>query len=205
MSPAKKIRAPPTLEHESAPQGAVSIERSPRGEVLRRRQRDRQRGGLRLLPPVELLDPADAGRPDERPVPQRRDHERIEASREHAERAQIAVVVVVVTEQHDRDGRQVVERHGRLPNPPRSEQVQRTGALGIHRIGQDVSRRRLNQKRRVTDERDDGGRAVQRGGRRLGSSMCAGQGDRRSSSIRETSTSRCPVGPIGFRKRVPSK
>ena len=33
---------------------------------------------------------------------------------------------------------------------------------GIHRVGQDVSCRRLNQKRRVTDERDDGGGAVQR-------------------------------------------
>src|SRR5262245_9938981 len=42
--------------HESAPQSAVSIQRTPRGEMLRRRQRDRQRGGLRLLPPIEFLD-----------------------------------------------------------------------------------------------------------------------------------------------------
>ena len=68
---------------------------------------------------------------------------------------------MVVTEQHRRDRRQVVESHGRLPNSPRSDHVQRTCALRIHRIGQDVSGRRLNQKRGVTDERDDGGGAVQ--------------------------------------------
>ena len=43
-------------EHEPAPEGSVSIERISCGEVLRRRQRDRQCGGLRFLPPIELLD-----------------------------------------------------------------------------------------------------------------------------------------------------
>ena len=161
VSPAKKMRAPASRQHESTPEGAVSIERTPRGEMLRRRQRDRQGGGLRFLPPIKLLDPANAGRPHERSVSQRRHHERIEAFREHAERPQIAVIVVVVTEQHRRDGRQVVERDGRLPDSPRSEQVQRTCTLGIHRVGQDVPCRRLNQKRRVTDERDDGAGAVE--------------------------------------------
>ena len=47
-------------QHESPPQGAVSIERTARGEVLRRGQRDRQRGRLRVPPPIEFLDPADA-------------------------------------------------------------------------------------------------------------------------------------------------
>ena len=88
---------------------------------MRRRQRDRQWRRRRFLPPIELLDPADAGRPDERAISQRRHHERIEALREHAERPQIAVVVVIVTQQHHRDRRQIVEPHGRLSNAPRSD------------------------------------------------------------------------------------
>ena len=91
-----------------------------RGEMLRRGQRDRHRRGPRLLPPIEFLDATDAGRSHERSVPERRHHQRIESIREHAERPQIAVIVMVVAEQHDRDRRQVVEQHGRLPNAPRS-------------------------------------------------------------------------------------
>src|SRR4029434_1521030 len=43
-------------ERKPAPQGSVSIERISCGEVLRRRQRGRQCGGLRFLPPIEFLD-----------------------------------------------------------------------------------------------------------------------------------------------------
>ena len=148
-------------QRESTPQGAVAIQQTSRGEVLRRRQRDRQNGGLRLLPPIELLDPANAGGSNEGPVAERRHDDRIEAFGEHAERGQVAVIVVVVAEQHHRDGRQVVEAHGRLPDSPRSDQVQRTCALGIHRVGQDVPGRRLNQEGRVADERDDRRGAVE--------------------------------------------
>src|SRR5437868_11228691 len=51
-------------DHESSPQRSVSIQRTPRREMLRRRQRDRHHRTLRLLPPIEFLYPADAGRPD---------------------------------------------------------------------------------------------------------------------------------------------
>ena len=44
-------------QRESAALSAVSIQRIPRGEMLRRGQSDRQCGGLRFLPPIELLDP----------------------------------------------------------------------------------------------------------------------------------------------------
>ena len=49
-------------EQESAPQGAIAIERAAGGEMLRRRQRDghwRLRAGL---PPIEFLDASDARR-----------------------------------------------------------------------------------------------------------------------------------------------
>ena len=133
------------------------------------------------------------------PVAERRDHQRIEPLRELAERAQIAVVVMVVTQQHDRDRRQVVERHRRLPDSPRSDHVQRACALGVHRVGQDVPRRRLNQKRRVTDERDDGDGAVQsRRPSRRRRRHAPASGVRGSSSIRGTADNGCPAAPVGI-------
>jgi len=45
-------------DRKSTPQRAVSIQRIPRGEMMRRGQTDRQRGRLRFLPPIELLDPS---------------------------------------------------------------------------------------------------------------------------------------------------
>ena len=110
-------------QHEATPERPVSIEGRPRGEVLRRRQRDRQRAARRLLPPIEFLDAANARRPHEASVPERRHDDRIEPLREHSERRQIAVIVVVVAEQHRRDRRQVVEPHRRLPDAPRTDQV----------------------------------------------------------------------------------
>ena len=107
----------PTAQHETAPERAVAIERRPRGEVLRRRQRDRQRADRRLLPPVELLDASNARRSDETRVAERRDDDRIEPPRELAQRRQIAVVVVVVAEQHGRDRRQVVEPRPQAGGP----------------------------------------------------------------------------------------
>ena len=142
-------------QQESTPQGTVSIQWTPRGKVLRRRQHDRHGGGLRLLPPIELLDSPNPCGFHNRPVSQRRDYERVEALREQSERVQIAVIVVIVTEQHRRDRRQVVEGDSQLPNSPRSNDVQWAGALGIHRVGQNIPRRRLNQKCGVTDERRD--------------------------------------------------
>src|SRR5207245_4992967 len=101
-------------QNESAPQRAISIQRAPCGEVVCGRERDRQRRSLCVLPPIELFDAADASRSRESSVPQRCHDSRIEMFGELSDRAQIAVIVMVVTEQHDRDGRQLLEPYRRL-------------------------------------------------------------------------------------------
>ena len=129
----------------------------------RGRQRSPQWRGRRLLPPIELLDPSDARRSEDGSVRQRRHHEGIVAVREQSKRVPIAMIVVVVTQQHRRNGRQVVEPHGRLSHAARSQDVERAGTRGIHRVGQNIPCAGLNQKGRMTDERDDGDCAIERG------------------------------------------
>ena len=119
----------------------------------------------RGLPPVERFDASNAGGAHERSVPQRRHDQRVEPLRKPFERPQIAMVVVVVAEQHRRDGRQVAERDRRESHPPWPGKIQRAGTLGVHRIRQKVSGRRLDQKRRVSDERNRGCCIVQSRGR----------------------------------------
>src|SRR5204862_3879905 len=53
-----------------------------------------------------------------------------------------------------------------LPYSSRSHRVQRTRTLRIHRVGENICRRRLDQEGRMTDERDDGRGSVE-GRRRL--------------------------------------
>jgi len=71
------------------------------------------------------------------------------------------MIVVVVAQQDGRDGRQILEPHGRLSNAARSEYVQRTCALRVHGVGEEVAARRLNQEGGVADERDRGSGASQ--------------------------------------------
>lgn len=66
---------------------------------MRRRERDRLRRAARLLPPVEFLDVPDAGRSHEAPVAERRHDQGVEPLRERSQRRQIAMIVVIVTEQ----------------------------------------------------------------------------------------------------------
>ena len=142
VSPAKKIRRSPDASTKP-PQSARLRSNGVRAEkccagvsVIGSGTR------RRVLPPVELLDPANAGRSHQTrrfPAASRRCGSKRSASARSV--AQIAVIVVVVAEQHDRDRRQVVEANGRLPHAPRPEQVQRTGALGIDRVGEDVAGR----------------------------------------------------------------
>jgi hypothetical protein len=61
-----------------------------------------------------------------------------------------------------RDRRQVVEADGRLPDALRPQHAQGPGPLRVHRVGQHIAGLRLNQERRVTDERDRGSRAIER-------------------------------------------
>ena len=69
---------------------------------------------------------------------------------------------MIVTEQHCGDWRQVIEPDRRLTNAPGPEQVERSGALRIHRIGDQIAVGRLNQKGGMSDERHDRCSAVQR-------------------------------------------
>src|SRR5262245_53376999 len=94
-----------------------------------RRQRDRQRCRLRLLPPVTLLNTSNAGRPHETAVFERCHYQRIEPPCQPAKRRQIAMIVVVVAEEDDRDVRQVVEPNRRLTDSVWTDAVQRTGAV----------------------------------------------------------------------------
>ncbi len=52
------------------------------------------------------------------------------------------------------DRRQRIERDARIVHPSRSDEGKRRGALRPERVGQNVHARRLQQKRRMADERD---------------------------------------------------
>ena len=68
---------------------------------------------------------------------------------------QIAVVVVIVTQEYVSNRRQIVEANARLTHAPGPCPPERSGALREDRVGDDVAGARLNQKGRVTDEGDD--------------------------------------------------
>ena len=78
---------------------------------------------------------------------------------------EIAVIVVIMTQEHEGDRGQIVERHARRPNLTGSRELDRARAPGVHRIGQHGGGTDLNEKRGMTDERDD--HLVQSGGGRL--------------------------------------
>jgi len=64
------------------------------------------------------------------------------------------VIVVIVAEQHERDGWQIVETHTRRSSPPGSGERERARPLGVHRVYQDVAASDLNEKRGMADEGD---------------------------------------------------
>ncbi len=88
-------------DDEASPQRAIAVERAARREVLRRRQRYRERRGGRGLPPVEFFDPADAGRSEQPAIADRRHDQRMKAPVEQPQDPQIAVIVVIVTQEHE--------------------------------------------------------------------------------------------------------
>src|SRR4051794_10654051 len=71
------------------------------------------------------------------------------------QRFEIAVVVVIVTQQYVSNRRQIVEANARLTHAPRPGPPERAGALRENGVGDDVAGARLNQKGRVTNEGDD--------------------------------------------------
>src|SRR3989442_3875083 len=102
--------APKGLDQEPAPQRAVAVDHATRREMLSGRQGDRERCLARALPPVDFLHVTDAGRLQQPAVPDRRHHQRTEAPLERAQGAEIAVIVVIVTEEHEWDGGRSEER-----------------------------------------------------------------------------------------------
>ena len=125
------------------------------------------------------------------PVAERRHDERIEALPRAAERAQIAVIVVIVAEQDHGDRRQIVEPHRRLPDPARTEQVSgpaRSEYIGsVRMFPAAVWIRNVEWPMKVTTA----AASSSGGGRCGGASTCAGHGVRGSSSIRGTAENGC--------------
>ena len=121
--------------------------------MLGGRQRDRKRRGTRALPPVELLDLTDARRLEQPAVPERCHQSRLKAPLERTQGAEIAVVVMIVTQQHQGNGRQIVESHARRPHAAGARERNRARPLRVHGIGQQAGGADLDQKRRMTDER----------------------------------------------------
>src|SRR5882672_7423786 len=64
------------------------------------------------------------------------------------------MVVVIVTEQHDRDRRQIVEANAGCPDAMRPRKLEWARAVGVHRIGQDAGSVGLDEKGRVANVAD---------------------------------------------------
>src|SRR5207245_9035431 len=99
----------PRPDHEPVPLRCGANEHVSRREVLSGRQGDRERLLARLLPPVDFLDVTDASRSQQPAVTERRHDQRMEAPLERAQGAEIAVIVVIMTEEHECDGGQIAE------------------------------------------------------------------------------------------------
>src|SRR5918994_4096435 len=137
------------LYKESAPECAVSVERSTGGEVLGGSDRYRQRCDARGLPPVQLLNLPESGRTEQPAVTLRGYRLGMEPVLEQFQSGEVAVVVVIVTQQHQRDRRQVLEMHTRRPHSAGPRKRERARALSVHRIDQHIRGCRLDQERRV--------------------------------------------------------
>src|SRR5690349_23257085 len=114
--------APTDLDEEPTPQRTVAVEHVPRREMLGGRQRDRKRYLARLLPPVNFLDLTDAGRSQQRAIADRRHHPRVKAPLERAQGLEIAVIVVIMGDEHECDGGQIVESDAWRPYPTRTRE-----------------------------------------------------------------------------------
>jgi hypothetical protein len=75
---------------------------------------------------------------------------------------QIAVIVVVVTQEHRRNRRQIVEANARLAHTSWPDPREGTCALRVYRVGDDVPRGGLNEECCMTNERNDRRCAIQR-------------------------------------------
>ena len=143
------------IDQESAPECTVTVEHVARREVLRRRQRDREGRSVRRLPPVDLLDPPDACGLEQPAVAERRDQRQVKTAIERAQGCEVAMIVMIVTQKHAGNCGQILEANARRPRPTRARERHRARPPRVYGIGQQVHATHLNQKRGVTDERQD--------------------------------------------------
>ena len=121
------------------------------------------------------------------------------------QRLQVAVVIVIVTEQDDVDRRQLSQFNRRCADALRPNDTVRTGTLRPYRIGQQVPLTGLYQERRMTDECKHDARGIRR--RWLDHHLVTrfGHGVRRDSNILGTALNGCSCGPVGLKKCRPSQ
>lgn len=107
-----------------------------------------------MLPPVELVYLRQSGSVQHGAVAEPGEITRPVCLLEPAQGFQIEVVVVIVRDQHQVDRRQRLKRQARVAHAPRADVPQRTDALGVHRVGEDIEAGQLDQKGNVIDERE---------------------------------------------------
>jgi hypothetical protein len=120
-----------------------------------------QRG---LFPPVQLHHWRDTLLAQKGGVAQTGQEQRRMCGGQPPERRQIQVVVMVVTYEYQIDGRELLESQPRRMHALRTSPLHRAGAFGIHRIGEHIKSRQLDQEGHMIDEgeRDFAGRQRRR-------------------------------------------
>ena len=140
----------------AAPEPAVHLEARAGRPVLHGHAGQRDPALLAAVPPVELDDVGDAEIGEPRAQPERHVEARPVRLGQPLHRGLVQVVVVIVRDQHDVDGRQILEAHAGRRHPLGAGERQRAGALRPLRIGEDVHAGELDQQRRVADPGDGG-------------------------------------------------
>lgn len=103
------------------------------------------------MPPVEFDEAAGAETGQEIGVTERGDEERVVGGGEVAEGKFVAVIVVVVTEQHDVDAREGVESESGGVDATRAGPAHRTGARGENGVGEEIAVGGLEEVGRVAE------------------------------------------------------
>ena len=76
-----------------------------------------------------------------------------ELIRQAAQGGKVQMIVVIVAQQYDIDGRQIVEFYSRRPAAARTDPAERAGSFGPDGIGQNVGAVLLNEHCGMVDER----------------------------------------------------
>src|SRR5882762_3587220 len=109
-------------------------------------------GGCHALPPIQLVNCADAEFRQESPVAEAGDESRRVRLVQSQQRLDIQMVIVVVCDEHQMDGRQRFKCESWVADAPGPDAAERTDALRVDWIGQHVETVELQQERDVVDE-----------------------------------------------------